>query len=175
MPRMSHMTPTPLTCDLGHGVTVEMNIATALWNQQERERIIALRAHEVFCSRGCEHGFDLDDWLAAEQGLSSAADDILLTQSTAGFDISIAEPTEEARIFLSVAPSNLLVLWARAETDKGEQGLHIQHSTLDFMSLPEAADPENAEVALRDGRVWLHLPYIGKGDLSSEPGMVEPD
>ena len=48
-----------MRCYLGRGVTVERRIATAVWNQEERERIIALRAHDVFCSRGCEHGFDV--------------------------------------------------------------------------------------------------------------------
>jgi hypothetical protein len=33
---------------------------------------IALRAYERFCNRGCEHGFDEQDWLAAEQELGDA-------------------------------------------------------------------------------------------------------
>jgi hypothetical protein len=158
---------------LGRGVTVERRIATALGNQHERERIIALKAHEVFCSRGCEHGFDLDDWLRAEQELSSEADDVLLTQSTSGLEVSIAERVDQACIVLSMAPSNLLILWVRGETDSNDQEPGMKHSTIDLVFLPEAADPEKAEVTFRDGRVWLHLPYLGNGDFSSERAAVE--
>jgi Protein of unknown function (DUF2934) len=171
-PRMSHIAPTSMRCNLGRGVTVERRIATTLRNQHERERIIALKAHEVFCSRGCEHGFDLDDWLRAEQELSSEADDVLLTQSTAGFEISLAERVEEACIILSIAPSSLLILWTRSEPDGGERGPVMQHSGLNLVSLPEAVDPEKADVTFHDGRVWLHLPYVGQGHSSSEPATV---
>jgi Protein of unknown function (DUF2934) len=30
---------------------------------------VARRAYEIFERRGCEHGFDLDDWVAAEKEL----------------------------------------------------------------------------------------------------------
>lgn len=33
--------------------------------------LIAKRAHEIFQSRGGEHGHDLDDWLQAEQEVRS--------------------------------------------------------------------------------------------------------
>jgi hypothetical protein len=33
---------------------------------------IAKRAHQMFEERGCKHGFELDDWLTAEQELFSA-------------------------------------------------------------------------------------------------------
>lgn len=169
---MSQVDPTSTRCNLGRGLTVERRIVTALWNQHERERIIALKAHEVFCSRGCEHGFDLDDWLRAEQELSSEADDVLLTQSTAGFEISIAERVEEACIILSMAPSSLLILWTRSEPDGGEQGPVIQHSSLNLVSLPEAVDPEKADITVHDGRVLLHLPYVGQEHFSSDRATV---
>lgn len=34
--------------------------------------MIAKRAHEIFQSRGGEHGHDLDDWLQAEQEVRSS-------------------------------------------------------------------------------------------------------
>ena len=33
--------------------------------------VIAARAFEYYCSRGGEHGRDIDDWLAAERELRS--------------------------------------------------------------------------------------------------------
>lgn len=101
-------------------LTVERRIATALWNQDERDRIIAMKAYELFCSRGCD-GSDLDDWLSAARELSWAADDVLVTRSEAGFEISIAEHAQHEHIFLSIAPSSLLVLWTGGGTNSGEQ------------------------------------------------------
>jgi hypothetical protein len=155
------------------GLTVERRIATAFWNQHERERIIAEKAHKVFCSRGCEHGFDLDDWLTAEQELSSQADDVLITQSEAGFDISIAERVAQVCIVLSIAPSSLLILWIKGEMDASEQN-RSTHSTLSLASLPETIDPEKAEVTFRDDRVWLHLPYVDNSYSPSESDTSAP-
>jgi hypothetical protein len=106
-----------------------------------------------FFSRGCKHGSDLDDWLNAERQLSPAADGVLVTRSEAGFDISIAERAQQERIFLSIAPSSLLVLWTEAGTNSNEQNLSFKSSTLSLASLPEPADPARAEVTYRDGRV----------------------
>lgn len=169
---MSHTYP--IRCNLGQGLTVERRIATALWNRHERERIIAVKAHEVFCSRGCEHGLDLDDWLRAERELSPEADDVMLNQSAAGFEITISTRVEQACIVLSIAPASLLILWATGETDMSGQNASIQHSTLNLVSLPEAADPGKSEVTFRGGRVWLYLPYFDKGHFASEPATVEP-
>jgi hypothetical protein len=158
---MSHTAPTSMRCDSGRGVTIERRIATALWNQHERDRIIALRAHEVFCSRGCEHGFDVDDWLRAEQELLPEADDVLLKQSTAGFEISIAERIEQACIVLNIAPSSLLILWTRTDPGEGDQGaVAVYNYSLDLVPLPEVVDPEKADVVFREGRVWLQLPFV---------------
>src|SRR5580693_1290502 len=48
----------------------------AITNQNTEERhqaiilsTIAKRAQQLFEERGCKHGFELDDWLAAEQEL----------------------------------------------------------------------------------------------------------
>jgi hypothetical protein len=37
------------------------------------EAAIAARAFEYYCSRGGEHGRDMDDWLAAERELRTGA------------------------------------------------------------------------------------------------------
>jgi hypothetical protein len=36
------------------------------------EQDIARRAYELYEKRGCEHGYELDDWLQAERGLRNA-------------------------------------------------------------------------------------------------------
>lgn len=128
-----------------------------LSNQQERDRIIALKAYEAFCQRGCEHGADLDDWLNAERELSSEPNDVSMTTSERGIEISIANRVHQDRIFLSIAPSSLLVLWDGAEVDSS-----VDNSTLSLVSLPEVTDPARAEVTYCDGRLRLHLPYQGQ-------------
>lgn len=63
--------------------------------------LIAARAHEIFQSRGGEHGHDLDDWLQAEQevrgslsteNLVSAADQQLAARAGAATSLSASEP-----------------------------------------------------------------------------------
>jgi hypothetical protein len=164
---MSQAAPISTHAPLGPGPTVERKIATALWNQDERDRIIAMKAYELFCSRGCEHGSDLDDWLSAEREQSSEADDVVIMQSEVGFDISIAERARQERILLSIAPTSLLILWTGAGTNSSEQDANP--STLRLASLPEPTDPARAEVAYRDGRVWVHLPYVGNASEPNTP------
>ena len=166
---MSQIAATSTRSPVSDGPTVERRIATALWNHDERDRIIAMKAYELFCSRGCEHGSDLDDWLSAERELSSAADDVLVTRSETGFDVSIAERAQQEQIVLSIAPSSLLVLWTGAGTNSNEQNPNFQSSTLSLASLPEPADPARAEVTYRDGRVWVHLPYAGNASEQENP------
>jgi hypothetical protein len=152
------------------GPAVETRIATALWNQYERDRIIAVRAHEIFCSRGCEDGLDLDDWRIAEQELASHADDVLIAQSEAGFDISIAGRPERRSIVLSIAPSSLLVVWTNETHNAREDD--TPQSTLSLFDLPDAIDPENVEVTFREGRVRLSLSYAGNGHFAVGPVTV---
>lgn len=166
---MSQIAPKSTHAPLSPGPTVERRVATALWNQDERDRIIAMKAYELFCSRGCEHGSDLDDWLSAERELSSAEDDVLVTRSETGFEISIAKRPQQERILLSIAPSSLLVLWTGAGTNSSEQNTNFQGSTLSLASLPEPADPARAEVTYRDGRVWVYLPYVGNTSEQESP------
>ena len=168
---MSQINPILTPSNLDRELKVEKRLATALWNQQNREQIIAKKAYEIFCSRGCEHGFHLADWLTAEQMLSTQLDDVQVAQSDRGFEISInsiADRAEAARIVLSIAPQNILVLWAMAETTSGEQDTDIRYSYLNLLSLTEAVDPKKAEVSFRDAQVWLCLPYLDTRHVASE-------
>jgi len=147
-----------LRCDLGSDLTVERRIATGLWNHDERERFIALKAYEAFCLRGCQHGSDLDDRLAAERGLSPEADDVVITHSGAAVDISIAQRPKQPCIVLSIAPSSLLILWTGDDTDPMAQNIDVHRSTIALVSLPETGNPETTEVTYRDSRVRLRPP-----------------
>jgi hypothetical protein len=39
---------------------------------QPTHEAIALRAHQIFLERGCEHGHDVDDWLQAEREIQTS-------------------------------------------------------------------------------------------------------
>jgi hypothetical protein len=50
--------------------TVKQTVAPKLVERSEiQDDAIAARAYERFAARGCEHGHDVEDWLAAEAEL----------------------------------------------------------------------------------------------------------
>ncbi len=44
------------------------------WPERATEQDIARRAYELYTSRGCEAGHDIDDWLQAERELNIDAE-----------------------------------------------------------------------------------------------------
>ncbi|MBX3075575.1 DUF2934 domain-containing protein [Candidatus Obscuribacterales bacterium] len=46
----------------------------------EREQLISIRAFTLWESRGCTHGYDVDDWLAAESELIN--EELLMAQDS---------------------------------------------------------------------------------------------
>jgi hypothetical protein len=152
-------------------LTVETRVATAPGNEDERERIIAMKAYELFCLRGCEHGSDLEDWLTAERELSLESDEVTIEESASGLDVSIGgEQARNGHVFLSIAPSSILIFWSGAEVESGRQDVNPSRSTLSLISLPTLADLARAEVTYRDDCVRLHLPYIA---AASSPETYE--
>jgi Protein of unknown function (DUF2934) len=158
---------------LTSGLTAEKRVATDLWNQNERQRLIAKKAYEAFYSRGYEHGLDVEDWLTAEHALSAAADDFTINETDKGFDISLGTRPEKRHLILHIAPSSVLALWTAHHTDAAEQNGEFQTSGLSVAVLPENIDPAGAEVGYRDDRVSIHLPYAVDGQTPSETSDVE--
>jgi hypothetical protein len=142
-------------------LTVERRVAIALGNEDERERIIAMKAYELFCLRGCEHGSDLEDWLNAERELSLESDGVRIEKSDAGLEVSIGgKQAQNGHIFLSIAPSSVLIFWSEAQVESGPEDVSPSRSTLSLLSLPALADPAGAEVTYKDDCVRVHLPYV---------------
>jgi hypothetical protein len=49
-------------------------VATDIFSPQfviVSDKVIAVRAHEIYVERGCADGFDREDWLRAERELKS--------------------------------------------------------------------------------------------------------
>ena len=74
----------------------------------------------------------------------------------------------QERVELNIAPSSLLILWSGAQTDSTELNTDMHPSILSLVPLTEVIDPERSEVAYRDGRVWVRLPYAHKEQPPSE-------
>ena len=84
-----------------------------------------------------------------------------IEKSDAGLDVSIGgKQAQNGHIFLSIAPSSVLIFWSGAEIESGRQDVSPSRSTLSLLSLPALADPAGAEVTYRDDCVRLHLPYL---------------
>ena len=81
--------------------------------QQHQEIIlstIAKRAHQIFEERGCEHGFELDDWLTAEQELFCEEVD----GNTSAFHTFVDCPRDpEVTTILSLTAHSLVVFRSR--------------------------------------------------------------
>jgi hypothetical protein len=48
-----------------------MNRSTTKWGSDVTSDRIAARAYERYVERGCQHGHDVEDWLAAEADLAA--------------------------------------------------------------------------------------------------------
>lgn len=64
-------------------------MADANGNDSVREQI-ARRAYERFCDRGCAHGADVDDWVAAER-------EVLATQQESQLEVATAATAPSPR------------------------------------------------------------------------------
>lgn len=64
--------------------------------------LIAARAHEIFQSRGGEHGHDLDDWLQAEQEVRSSLRSEILVSSVPDQQLAA-----KAGVTTSLAPGEI--------------------------------------------------------------------
>jgi hypothetical protein len=108
------------------------------------------------------NGSAREERLNAERDLSSESNDVAIENSDAGLDISItAERAQHGHVFLSIAPSSLLILWTGAEANSSGEDANIHRSTLSLVPLPELVDPARAVASYHEGRLHLHMPYVG--------------
>ncbi len=57
--------PTTIS-DMKESLTKDVHYATPVTSEQ-----ISARAYEIWIKKGCTHGFDVEDWLEAEQQLQT--------------------------------------------------------------------------------------------------------
>jgi Protein of unknown function (DUF2934) len=113
---------------------------------------IAKRAHQLFEERGCKHGFELDDWLAAEQELWRDEFD----GSASGFRFLVDCPRDpDVTTILSLTGRSLVVFRSRtrhtgeANCDPDVQSFHL---------FSKEIDPTQADVKAADGVLHVCVP-----------------
>jgi DUF2934 family protein len=113
---------------------------------------IAKRAHEIFEERGCKHGFELEDWLTAEQELWRDE----FAGNTSGFHVLVDCPRDpEVTTILSLTAHSLVVFRSRTRhADEANCGPDVQSVHLFSKEL----DPAQADVKAADGVLHVCVP-----------------
>jgi hypothetical protein len=113
---------------------------------------IARRAYEIFEHRGRQHGFNLDDWVAAEKEL--LRDDF--DGDTSKFRFLIECPRDpEVTTVLSLTTHSLIVFRSHARhLGEGDAGPDV----LSVHVLPEEIDPAQADVKVVEGLLHVYIP-----------------
>jgi DUF2934 family protein len=113
---------------------------------------VARRAYEIFEKRGCQHGFDQEDWVAAEKEL--LRDDF--DGDTSKFRFLIECPRDaEVTTILSMTTYSLIVFRSHARhVGAGDNGPEV----LSVHILPEEIDPALADVKAVEGLLHVCIP-----------------
>ena len=113
---------------------------------------VARRAYEIFERRGYEHGFDLDDWVAAEKEL--LRDDF--DGSTSQFRFFIECPRDpEVTTILSLTTHSMIVFRSHAR-HAGEVGGGPDVASVHLF--PEEIDTTKTNVNGMDGLLHVQIP-----------------
>lgn len=130
------------------------------------EQTIARRAHELFESRGCEAGYDLDDWLSAEAGIRQSLP-IKLSEHEDRLSVEAEMPGFKAdEIEVSVEPRRLIISGTTDQADKNTFARELQVEsvktkyTFRLIELPVEIDARKAEANLTDEVLRISLPKI---------------
>ena len=113
---------------------------------------VSRRAYEIFERRGCQPGFHLEDWAAAEKEL--LRDDF--DGDTSQFHFLIQCPRDpEVTTILSLTTHSLIVFRNHARhAGEGDNGPDV----LSVHVLPEEIDPSQADVKVVEGVLHVYIP-----------------
>ncbi len=124
-------------------------------NEQHQEIIlptIAKRAYQLFERRGCAHGFDLDDWIAAEKELLQND----FNGNTSHFDFFIESPRDpKVTTILSMTTHSMIVFRGHARHNGEIDGAPDVVSVHVF---PEEIDTTQADVNRVDRLLHVRVP-----------------
>jgi hypothetical protein len=130
-------------------ITVE---STEARHQEIILSTIAKCAHQLFEQRGCKHGFELDDWLTAEQELWRCE----FAGNTSGFRVLVDCPRDsEVTTILSLTAHSLVVFRSRTRY-AGEANCGPEVESVHLFS--KELDPAQADVKAADGVLHVCMP-----------------
>ena len=130
-----------------------------LERRQEIYKQIALRAYQLFETRGGVHGHDWEDWFKAEAEslrpvsieIQEFPEKLVVTASVIGFG--------ENELIVSIDPQQVIVAGKKeAVSEEGNKVVYIDwepNEILCSIDLPAPVVPNDAKVRLQDG--WLHF------------------
>ena len=145
-------------------ITIENN------GDRHREIIqsaVAKRAYQIFETRGCKHGFDLEDWMSAEKEL--LRDDFDGNKSAFHFLFEGPQDPEMTTI-LSLTTHSLVVF--RSDTRLVSK-TNNRPDVLSVHVLPEEIDPALADVKAVDGLLHVYLPKKNNKGLRQKSGEIK--
>jgi Protein of unknown function (DUF2934) len=124
-------------------------------NEQHHEIIletIAKRAYQLFEERGCSHGSDREDWIAAEKELLQND----FNGNTSQFDLFIESPRDpDVTTILSMTPHSMIVFRSHA---RHNGGIEAKPDVASVHLFPEEIDISQAAVNRANGLLHIHVP-----------------
>jgi hypothetical protein len=149
----------------GHTRKCLENWVITIESTEERHQTIILstiakRAHQLFEERGCKHGLELDDWLAAEQELWRDEVD----GNNSGFRFLVdCSGNPEVTTILSLTSRSLVVFRSRTR-HAGEA--NCEPDVQSFHLFSAEIDPAQADVKAADGVLHVSVPKKNLATLS---------
>jgi HSP20 family molecular chaperone IbpA len=137
---------------------------------QQVQLAVSRRAYELFETRGCEHGHDLEDWLQAESELlqpvsvsmAESTDRISIRADVGGFD--------ETELKVSIEPHRITILGQKEMKTEGiERTSSHPHQILEVVDLATQVMPERAVVELQGGALKFELPTAAANGVDNAP------
>ena len=124
-------------------------------NEQHREIIlatIAKRAYQLFEQRGCAHGFDMEDWIAAEKEFLQND----FNGNTSQFDLFIESPRDPDLITILSMTTHSMIVFRSHARHNGE--IEAKPHVASVHVFPEEIDTTQANVNRVDGLLHVHVP-----------------
>jgi hypothetical protein len=124
-------------------------------NEQHQEIILAIiakRAYQLFEQRGCAHGFDMEDWIAAEKEFLQND----FNGNTSQFDLFIESPRDPELITILSMTTHSMIVFRSHARHNGE--IEAKPDVASVHVFPEEIDTTQADVNRVDGLLHVHVP-----------------
>ncbi len=139
-----------------------------LERMQEINDLIALRAYELFASRGFTHGNHFEDWHRAE---SEILHPIPLEVTEAETELTVRAEVpgfSEKDLEVRVEPLRLFITGKRQQTSEQTKGKTVYsetraHQIFRVLDLPASVDPNEVRATLSDGVLQVKLSKVAVG------------